>query len=74
MIYTSKQVERLTGRSLDRYGEELERALDSTEETESVARRFALIPTPNCFFQYIVPRWGWHVYIEVTYRYVTYNK
>ena len=72
MKYTREQVERLSGRSLDRYGDELERALASTEETESVAERFALIPTPNHYHDFIVPRWGWVVYIEPTIRYMYY--
>lgn len=72
MKYTREQVERLTGRSLDRYGYELERALASTEETESIVGRFALIATPEYHHDYIVPRWGWAVYIEPTIRYLYY--
>ena len=71
--YTDEQVRLLEGRALDNYSDELEQALASCESTESIVRRFALIPTPNLIAcDYMVSRWGWAIEITPTGRYMYY--
>lgn len=70
--YTKQEVCTLDGRALEKYGDGLEAALASNERMESIARRFALEATPQHHYAFIVPRWGWVVYVEHHDRYIYY--